>query len=100
MLVDVLVKVTEARGIAAPDWSRTVPLTLPVLACGQAGSAIRVRRRTQKASFCGKVGISIRNTSQSFGVSVCRSWFRCQGVVLFCTYTMRMEEGAVGRRYE
>jgi hypothetical protein len=35
---------TEALGITAPVWSRTVPLTVAVLACGQAASASRIRK--------------------------------------------------------
>src|SRR5437870_8324137 len=34
-LVAVLVNTTEALGMTPPDWSRTVPLTAPIVVCDQ-----------------------------------------------------------------
>jgi hypothetical protein len=48
MFVFVFLSVTEASGTTAPVASRTVPLTVPVLACGHArGAAASVSRSVQ-----------------------------------------------------
>jgi hypothetical protein len=50
-LVPLLVIVTAAAGMTADVWSRTVPLTLAVLACGHAGAAVSNAVKTQNDTF-------------------------------------------------
>jgi hypothetical protein len=63
-LVALFVRVTAADGITADDWSRTVPLTLAVLAWGHAGAASKAARQAQNNTFRAATGILIYNPPQ------------------------------------
>jgi hypothetical protein len=52
--------VTDALGITAPVWSRTVPLTVPVLAWGQAdGVMMTAINRMQNRRLCSLANLYI-----------------------------------------
>src|SRR5690242_7107777 len=51
MFVAEFVSVTDAFGTTAPDSSRTVPLTVAVLACGHTGGASNASMRRDKATL-------------------------------------------------
>ena len=70
--IAVFVSVTGAFGITAPDWSRTVPLTAAVLACGQAGVTNKLPAKRQAASVSLRLRIRILARSVSVSVSLWR----------------------------
>jgi hypothetical protein len=50
--VTVFVSVISALGMTAPLWSRTVPLTDPVLACGHALNAKNSAKIAERSALC------------------------------------------------